>query len=249
MTAPTWPSRALEPFRKEISAAIGDKLVILKPNNVHIDRPLCATHADNLEGILEFLKSIGKTRIVIAESPSGGSTFEGFANYGYNKFTGKYGVKLLELDKEGSEQLHCIDETDFRPRPCRVSRLLLDPNNFIISAAKFKTHMLVGVTLSLKNIVVGAPIKDPGIGTPQGPVPGGKSDKPLVHGGGTHGINYNLFILASRLRPHLAVIDCYEGMEGQGPASGTPVQQKVCVASAAQERLSWRQLFTASGIS
>jgi uncharacterized protein (DUF362 family) len=223
--------RALEPFKKQIAAAIGQKRIILKPNNVHIDRPLCASHADNLEGILEFLKSIGKTNVTIAESPSGGSTFEGFANYGYNKFIGKYDVKLLDIDQQGFEVLHCIDETDLRPRPCRVSKLLLDPDNFIISAAKFKTHMLVGVTLSLKNIVVGAPIKDPGIGTAKGPAPGGKSDKPLMHGGGPHGINYNLFTLSSRLHPHLAVIDGYEGMEGQGPASGTPVNHKVCVAS------------------
>lgn len=223
--------KALEPFKKEIAAAIGEKRIILKPNNVHIDRPLCATHADNLEGILEFLKSIGKTNVVIAESPSGGSALEGFANYGYNQVAGRYGARLLDLDKEGFETLSCIDETDLRPRPCRVSKLLLDANNFIISAAKFKTHMLVGVTLSLKNIVVGAPIKDPGVGTAAGPALGGKSDKPLMHGGGPHGINYNLFALASRLHPHLAVIDGYEGMEGQGPASGTPVPHKVCVAS------------------
>ncbi len=223
--------RALEPFKKEIAAAIGKKCVILKPNNVHIDRPLCASHADNLEGILEFLKSIGKTKVVIAESPSGGSALEGFANYGYDKVAAKYRAKLLDLDQKGFETLYCTAETDLRPRPCRVSKLLLDPNNFVISVAKFKTHMLVGVTLSLKNIVVGAAIKDPGVGTRKGPAPGGKSDKPLIHGGGPHGINYNLFTLASRLHPHLAVIDGYEGMEGQGPASGTPVDHKVCVAS------------------
>ena len=45
------------------------------------------------------------------------------------------------------------------------------------------------------------------------------------------GINYNLFLLASRLHPHLAVIDGYEGMEGEGPANGTPVNSRVCVAS------------------
>src|ERR1035437_3147471 len=57
--------KALEPFKKEIAAAIGNKRVILKPNNVVINRPLCASHADNLEGILEFLKSIGKNNVVI----------------------------------------------------------------------------------------------------------------------------------------------------------------------------------------
>jgi len=216
--------KALEPFKKEIAAAIGDKRVILKPNNVIINKSLCATHADNLEGILEFLKSIDKKDIVIAESPANGSALDGFANYGYNKFVGQYGVKLVNLDTEGDEIVQCIDEKDFQPHACRVSKLILDPNNFIISAAKLKTHDLVGITLSLKNIVVGSGIKD-------SPAAGGKSDKRLMHGGGTHGINYNLFTLSAKLHPDLAVIDGYEGMEGTGPVNGTPVEQRVCVAS------------------
>jgi uncharacterized protein (DUF362 family) len=223
--------KSLEPFKTEIAAAIGNKRVIVKPNNVIINRPLCASHADNLEGILEFLKSIGKTNVAIAESPANGSALEGFANYGYDKLAGKYGVKLINLDTEGFEVLHCIDEKDFRPHPCRMSKLMLDPNNYIISAAKLKTHDLVGITLSLKNIVVGAPIKDPGAGLGRGGSGGGRSDKPLTHGGGTRGINYNLFALSPKLHPHLAVIDGYEGMEGTGPVNGTPVNQKVCVAS------------------
>jgi uncharacterized protein (DUF362 family) len=222
--------KALEPFKKEIAAAIGSKRVILKPNNVIIDRPLCASHADNLEGILEFLMSIGKKNVAIAESPANGSSVVSFSNYGYNKFAGKYGVKLIDLDTEPFEVLHCIDEKDFRPHPCRVSKLMLDPNNFIISAAKLKTHDLVGITLSLKNIVVGAPIKDAGAGFGSGAA-GRKSDKPLTHGGGPHGINYNLFALSPKLHPHLAVIDGYEGMEGTGPVNGTPVNQRVCLAS------------------
>jgi uncharacterized protein (DUF362 family) len=219
--------RALRPFEKEIAQDIGDRLIVLKVNNVNIDKPLCATHADQLEGILEFLKSIRKTNVVIAESPGGGSTLEGFANYGYNKFVGKYGVKLVELDKTGFETLYCVDQSDMRPHPCRVSKMMLDPNSYIVSAAKLKTHDLVVATFSLKNVVVGAAIKDPD------PAPGvrGKSDKPIIHGGGTRGINYNLAAMAPRLHPHLAVIDGFEGMEGNGPIAGTPVDHRVCVVS------------------
>jgi uncharacterized protein (DUF362 family) len=217
--------RSLEPFKKEIAAAIGNKRVILKPNNVLIDRPLTASHADNLEGILEFLKTIGKKNVAIAESPSIGSALDGFANYGYNKFVDKYHVKLINLDSEAIEVVQILNQRDMHPHPCRVSSLLLDPNNFIISAAKLKTHDQVGATLSLKNIIVGSGIKEPGGGLDHG------SDKPLLHGGGTYGINYNLFTLSARLRPDLAVIDGYEGMEGDGPVRGTPVEQRVCVAS------------------
>jgi uncharacterized protein (DUF362 family) len=101
-----------------------------------------------------------------------------------------------------------------------MSRLLLDQNSFLISAAIMKTHQLVVTTLSLKNIIFGAPLKIDW-----------ESDKRIVHGGGTRGINYNLFALAQRLHPHLAVIDGYEGMEGDGPTHGTPVNHRVCVAA------------------
>ena len=108
--------KSLEPFKKEIAAAIGNKRVILKPNNVIINVPLCASHADNLEGILEFLKSIGKTNVVIAESPANGSCMESFSNYGYNKFVDKYGVKLANLDDDKFDISYCVDEKDFQPK-------------------------------------------------------------------------------------------------------------------------------------
>lgn len=223
--------RGLKPFADRIARSIGSKRVIIKPNNVAIDNQLSASHAQNLEGILEFLRSIGKTDIVIAESAANGPTLDGFANYKYNELAAKYGAKLMDLDQEGFDVLHCFDETDFRPHACRMSKLLLDPNNFIISAAKFKTHDRVVATLSLKNIVVGAPIKDPGFRWGPGAKPGAKNDKPLTHGSGFRGINYNLFALAPRLHPHLSVIDGYEGMEGEGPVGGTPVNHRVCAVS------------------
>jgi len=221
----------LKAFEKQIAQAIGNKRVIIKPNNVAIDNQLAASHAQNLEGILEFLKSIGKSDLVIAESAANGPTLDGFHNFGYHTLAAKYGAKMIDLDQEGFEVLHCFDETDFRPHPCRISKVLLDPNNFIISAAKLKTHDRVVTTLSLKNIVVGAPIKDAGFRWGPGAKPGAKNDKPLTHGSGFRGINYNLYALAPRLHPHLSVIDGYEGMEGEGPVGGTPVQHRVCVVS------------------
>ncbi len=220
----------LKPFQQEIARAIGNRRVVIKPNNVAIDIQLSATHADCLEGILEFLKSIGKLDgTVIAESAAPGRTLEGFANYGYPRVAAKYGVKLVDLDEQPHEVLHVFDETDFRPHAVRMSRVLLDRDSFVISAARLKTHDLVVATLSLKNIVFGAPIKDPGFGFGKQAKPGAQSDKRIAHGGGIRGINYNLFALAERLHPHLAVIDGYEGMEGYGPTRGTAVDHRVCI--------------------
>jgi uncharacterized protein (DUF362 family) len=224
--------RALEPFSKQIKNAIGEKLVVLKPNNVSIDIQLAATHADTLEGVLEFLKSINKLKnAVIAESAANGPTFDGFKNFGYFRLGDKYNVKLTDLDKEKYEIVHVFDEKDFRPHPVRMSSLLLNPDTYVISVAKLKTHDRIVATLSLKNIVFGAPIKDDGFTYGPNRKKGAKIDKPIVHGSGFHGINYNLFTLADKLHPDLSVIDGFEGMEGNGPNSGTPVDHRVCVAS------------------
>lgn len=224
--------QGLDTLRQEITQAIGNRRVVIKPNNVAIDVQLSATHADCLEAILEFLKSIGKLEgTVIAESAGTGPTTEAFANYGYPTLAAKYGVKLIDFDEQQSKTVHVFDQKDFRPHAVRMSPLLLDRDNFIISAAKLKTHDLVVATLSLKNIVLGAPVKDHGFRWGKGRTPGKITQKPLVHGSGIYGINYNLFALAERLRPDLAVIDGYDGMEGNGPVGGSAVDHRVCVVS------------------
>ncbi len=224
--------RALKVHGPAVSQAIGNRRVVIKPNNVAIDKQLSATHAGCLEGILEFLKSIGKLEnTLIAESAANGPTLDGFENYHYTDLARKYSVRLIDLDDQEVERVQVFDEKDFRPHAVRMSKLLLDPNTFIISAAKMKTHDLIVATLSLKNIVLGAPVKDPGYGGGRGAKPDAKSDKRIVHGSGFRGLNYNLFDLSRRLHPHLAVIDGYDGMEGNGPTRGTLVEHRVCVAS------------------
>ena len=224
--------RALQPFSKQISQAIGNKRVVLKPNNVSITIPLAATHADTIEGVMEFLKSINKHKnVIIAESAAGGPTLDGFRNFGYDRLAEKYNVRMVDLDQEKIDIIHVFDERDFMPHAVRMSGILLSPDSYIISLARMKTHDRVIATLSLKNIVFGAPIKDAGFAFGPDRKPGTVNDKPIVHGSGYRGINYNLYALANRLHPHLAVIDGFEGMEGNGPNNGTPVDHRICVAS------------------
>jgi len=223
---------ALQPYSKQIKEAIGKRRVVLKPNMVSTEVPLCATHVDTMEGILEFLKSIKKLdNVIIAESAGNAAAFEGFSNYGYFSLANKFPVKMIDLDTEGSEILYVFDEKDFRPHPVRFSKIILSPDSYVISVARMKTHNLAVVTLSLKNIIFGSPVKDIGFRLGANSKEGAKSDKPVVHGSGCRGINYNLYSLASRVHPHLAVIDGFEGMEGNGPRLGTPVDHRVCVVS------------------
>jgi len=234
--------RALRPFSEEIKKAIGNKRVVIKPNVVLIYVPLACTHVDTLEGILEFLKSINKLEnVVIAESSASAPTLEGFDNYGYFRLLSRYPVKLIDLDREPCEKMYVVNQNELKPNPIRVSRLILNPNSYVISSARMKTHASVVVTLSLKNIVFGAPIKDVGFTLFNEDIRfsdravrsklGTANDKQRVHGRGNHGINYNMYMLAKHLHPDLALIDGYEGMEGNGPTRGTPRPHGVCVAS------------------
>ena len=224
--------RAMKSLEKEIAQSIGNRRVVIKPNNVSTTTQLPATHADALAGILEFLKSIGKLdNAIIAESALG-STMEGFQNFGYTTLADKYKVKLVDLDHEEYKTILAFNQTDATPRRVRVSGILANQtDNFIISACMLKTHDLVVATMSIKNIVVGSALKLPNPNGDRGGRGFGGSDKPILHGGGAHGININLAMLAPMLHPSLSVIDGFEGMEGNGPVRGTRVDHRVCVVS------------------
>ncbi len=127
--------RALKSLEKDIAQSIGNRRVVIKPNNVSTTTQLPATHADALAGILEFLKSIGKLdNAIIAESALG-STMEGFQNFGYTTLADKYKVKLVDLDHEEYKTILAFNQTDATPRRVRVSGILANQtDNFIISA-------------------------------------------------------------------------------------------------------------------
>ena len=81
------------------------------------------------------------------------------------------------------------------------------------------------MTLSLKNVLLGAPLNDYKT----------RSDKFQMHLG-PHGepndiIHFNMFHMAQEVYPDLAVIDGFTGMEGDGPSRGTPVDSRIAMAS------------------
>ena len=63
--------QSLKPLAKEIENGIQGKQVIIKPNLVGNNTPLCATHADAIRGVLDFLKPIYKKQVLIAGSACG----------------------------------------------------------------------------------------------------------------------------------------------------------------------------------
>jgi len=206
----------------------GKKYILIKPNNVTTTNQLGATHADALRGILDYFSERFKGPVIIAES-SAGDTMTGFENFKYPALVSEYRkmkVSLLDLNAEQKYVLLPLIDYDLHVVPVRLAARLMDPEAFIMGAAIFKTHNVAIVTLSVKNMVVGAPLHQP---------PGETNrwnDKRRYHAG-IRQSNYNFFLTAQFLSKNwgATIIDGYEGMEGNGPSSGTPVPHRVCVAS------------------
>lgn len=203
------------------------KSVVIKPNNVSTTNQLAATSLDALEGILDYLEPRFHGPVVIAEA-SAGDTLEGFENFHYNRLASErrsQKVTLVDLNREGKYQTISLIDYDLHIAPVRLAARLLDPDAFVISSAMLKTHNTVVATLSVKNMVLGSPLHS---------VPGELpwNDKRKYHAG-IRQIHYNMLVTAQKLQPYwgLAVIDGFEGMEGNGPSSGTPVPSHVAIAS------------------
>jgi uncharacterized protein (DUF362 family) len=204
------------------------KYVVIKPNNVSTVNPLAATNADTLRGILDYLAPRFKGPVIIAES-SAGDTLEGFDNFGYNKVASEFRshrVSLLDLNRDAKYETLPLVDFDLHVVPVRLAARLLDPDAFVICSAINKTHNTVVVTLSVKNMVLGAPLHHAQGETPKW------NDKRKYHVG-IRQTHYNMLLTAQRMAPHwgATVIDGFEGMEGNGPSSGTPVPHRIAIAS------------------
>jgi uncharacterized protein (DUF362 family) len=204
------------------------KCVVIKPNIVNPFNQLASTHVDALQGILDFLAPRFNGPVVIAES-SAGFTTEGYDNLRYQQVISEHrplDISLVDLNEEGKHQTHTILDGDLHPAPVRLAARLLDPDAYIISSAMLKTHNTVVATLSIKNMALGAPLHSARKESARW------NDKRIYHGG-VRQTHVDIMLTAQRLQPFwgAAVIDGYEGMEGNGPNDGTSVSSRIAIAS------------------
>jgi len=216
--------KALKLIENQIFSGIQGKQVLIKPNFVQTSKQLAATHVDAVRGILEFLRPHYKKEIIVGEAAaSKEGTMVGYKNYGYEDLVKKYKVKLVDLNLGAYDYRYTVGAKN-EPVKIRICSPFLDPNTYIISTAIMKTHGYASVTLSLKNVLLGAPVNDYK-----------NSDKFNMHLG-PHGepndiIHFNMFHMAQEVFPDLAVIDGFTGMEGDGQSRGTPVDSRIAIAS------------------
>lgn len=242
--------------------------VLIKPNFVVTDKPLATTHADAVRAVLDFVREHYDGPLTIAEGPSTQPAAEGFRRFGYEALARDYGAKLLDLNHDESVP---VEVFDWRLRPLRLhmARSVVE-SDFRISVGPPKTHDMVIVTLSLKNMIMGSLIsrftldrssekdtRSRQTKTSRGAVTKvlwrmiprwvlqipplewmqframsalQPSDKMKMHQSYAV-INLNLARLAPLVIPHLAVIDGFQAMEGNGPTQGTPVPLRLALAS------------------
>jgi len=216
--------RVLEPLKRDIKKAVRGRQVIIKPNLVGNDNILCATHPDAIRGVLDFLKPIYKEPVLIAESTGRryrgrSGTFTHYRLYNYPALEREYDVRLVDLNERGTITEWLMTDSG-HPLDIRTIDAFQDRGNYFISLCRLKTHAPLIVTMTAKNVIMASPINDDV-----------RHEKRRMHSVGAKTLNFNMFLLALKIRPDLAVIDGLEGMEGDGPTQGTRVRHGVALAS------------------
>ncbi len=215
----------IKPFEKEIKAGLNKKTLIIKPNMVVTNTSLCAAPKESLAAVLEYVKSFYKGQVIIAESSSSVNSADGFKNYGYTDLAKDYNLQFIDLNTKATGKPYYILDRNLHMDKIQIADIFDNPDFYIMSLSRLKTHNTVVMTAGIKNIGMCAPL-NPGAVNGSKPI----SYKRNMHSGGSRWLHYNLFLMAQNIRPDFTIIDGVQGMEGNGPISGTPVDHKVALA-------------------
>ena len=206
----------------------GKKYVLIKPNCVAVNNQLGSTHADTLGAVLDYLEPRFRGPIVIADS-SKDCTWDAFENFRYQRVIAEHGgqrIRLVDLNEDPGFVTQQIIDRNLHLTTVKLAGRLFDPDAFILGCAILKAHDNVVATLSVKNLVMAAPLHNPR---------GEKTEwhHKYAYHSGYRNIQMNLALTAARIQPFwgATVIDGFEGMEGEGPLRGTPVPSRVAIAS------------------
>jgi len=178
--------------------------VFIKPNfTVPNYMPGVTTSPELIAALVSILKE-RTDRITIGESNGGLGKFtadEAFAGHGLSALSNQFHVRLVNLSRQ---PWVTIDErVNGRRIQMELPKLLLEDVDVFIDAPVFKTHVVAGVTLGLKNL--------------WGCIP--NSRRLLYHAI----MNEALTAIAKKVHPQICVVDGFYAMDGSGPMFGDVV--------------------------
>ena len=186
--------------------------VLLKPNLLSAKPPETAvtTHPIILEAMIQILLDSG-CKITVGDSPAIQRFSTVARKAGLQNLEKRYSVRFQEFDSP--VEIKGLEGGIFKT--FEVSRHCLE-NDYFINIAKFKTHSMMGLTLSVKNLF--------------GCIPGEKKAAwHLAIGKNRNRFARMLAELAAILPVDFNIIDGITGMEGNGPGNGTPVNLGILI--------------------
>lgn len=246
---------ALSLIDNEIS--LKDKTcVLIKPNIVSYLHPDASTSPAALKAVLEFLRKRYSKRIIVGEG-TGFPAMDGYKRLGYIDIAKKYDAELKDLSEGPWIEVNVYDRY-LNPLKLHYSLIVADCD-YRISLCLPKTHDSLRLSLSIKNLAMASLKSEVPGGTNSlwrnaqrliyekippwikysSPVDSVKryvvsrasaNDRIKMHQSyATH--NLNIYLLQKAFPVHLAVIDGFTGMEGDGPITGKIIDWGVAAAS------------------
>lgn len=200
--------KALGMIGSDVDAVLSQgKPILVKPNYLNSKAPSTGITTDGrvVEGVVKFLRERRVRDVVVGEGSGFGDTFEAFRVAGVDVVAERYGVKLVDLNRD--EFVEVYPSNPLSLKKVKVAKTVVE--SVIISVPKLKLHRIAGVTLSLKNMM------------------GALASKGVMHAGLS--LNENIADLASVLKPSVSVIDGIIAGEGH-ENSGNPVEMNLVIA-------------------
>jgi uncharacterized protein (DUF362 family) len=190
--------------------------VLLKPNIVwggggtqKIPKYGFITTSRIVEDLIQLLRERGCAHISIGEGSTvdkelGSDTFKGYKWSGIEKVAKKYGVKLIDFNKESYRKVE-IDGTEIG-----ISNIALE-SDFLINLPVLKTHAQAKVSLGLKNLKGCLPMRS----------------KMEFH---KKDLEHMIALLNTQVKPRLTIIDGIYAMEHGPTALGTAHRMNLIIA-------------------
>jgi len=189
-----------------IKERIGGSKVLVKVNLLKKNKPEDAvtTHPFVAEAIVRYLQSI-KCKVIIGDSPGG--------PYNKKMLTGIYKASGIDqvAQRTGCELnfdtsvIEVVNKEAKKLRNMQIIKVAKDVD-FVVSAAKLKTHSMMTYTGAVKNLF--------------GVIPGVTKTEYHFKMNNVENFAHHLIDICQYINPVFSIIDAVEGMEGDGPTAG-----------------------------
>jgi len=213
------PQEVYDALKKAVELSdnldVAGKTVLLKPNILSDSPPEKAitTHPVFLDAAIRLVREKGASRILVGDSP--GLQMPGFSGKvsGIGEATRKNGAEWIDFTK-GKTEVHCPEGKVIKNFTLTQAVREAD---LIISLPKLKTHQLMQYTGAMKNIfgLIPSLAKSPF----HARFPSREAFAAMI-------VDLNLAV-----KPAFAFMDAIVGMEGSGPAAGSPRNIGLVMAS------------------